>query len=271
VKYLLLSLPLFCFSLLSSFTAHSLEDSEFNFLLDNIKQNKFDIVQTYLTEERATATTDPDYTVLLLNYSFNKARSTHFTTGLGEAKKGDFELTSLDGNNTKGFLREVVSFDEVSILESLRIAQDNLKFFPHQLDIHFGIASIAQNIGEYSVMADQLISMLKTSKEIDNKWQWGKVGSMEGDPEEFMIQGLLPRTAMLFRLESEEGDRLLINVSEALIQYYPNKVYGYANLGSLYGATKRYDEAKKYYEKALEVDPSDEVVLQNLKALKANP
>ena len=267
VKYLLLSLPLFCISLLCSYTAHSLEDSEFKFLIDNIKQNKFDVVETYLAEERATATTDPDYTVLLLNYSFNKARSTHFTTGLGVAKKGDFELTSLDGNNTKGFLREVVSFDEISILESLRIAQDNLRFFPNQLDIHFGIVSIAQNIGEHSVMADQLISMLKTSKEIDNKWQWGKVGSMEGDPEEFMIQGLLPRTAMLFRLESEEGDRLLINVSEALIQYYPNKVYGYANLGSLYGATKRYDEARKYYEKALEVDPNDEVVMKNFKRL----
>ena len=249
MKYLLISLSLW----LCSYSASALEQDEFNYLLDNLKQKNFDVVEAYLEEERATATTDPDYTVLLLNYSFNKARTTHFTTGLGEAKEGDFELTSLDGNNTKGFLREVVSFDEVTILESLRIAQDNLKFFPNQLDIHFGIASIAQNIGEHSVMADQLINMLKTSKEIDNKWQWGKVGSMEGDPEEFMIQGLLPRTAMLFRLESEEGDRLLINVSEALIQYYPNKVYGYANLGSLYGATKKYDEAREYYLETLEI------------------
>jgi tetratricopeptide (TPR) repeat protein len=53
---------------------------------------------------------------------------------------------------------------------------------------------------------------------------------------------------------------LFINVFEALIQYYPNKVYGYANLGSLYGATKRYDEARKYYEKSLEVGPADLVV-----------
>jgi tetratricopeptide (TPR) repeat protein len=90
---------------------------------------------------------------------------------------------------------------------------------------------------------------------------------MECDPEEFKIQGLLPRIAMLFRLESEESDRLFINVSEELIQYYPNKVYGYANLGSLYSATKRYNEARKYYEKALEVDPSDEVVRANLKHL----
>jgi hypothetical protein len=69
VKYLLLSLSM----LLCSYTAHSLEDSEFKFLIDNIKQNKFDVVEAYLAEERATATTDPDYTVLLLNHSFNKA------------------------------------------------------------------------------------------------------------------------------------------------------------------------------------------------------
>jgi Flp pilus assembly protein TadD len=61
---------------------------------------------------------------------------------------------------------------------------------------------------------------------------------------------------------------LLNNVSEALIQYYPNKVYGYANLGSLYGATKRHDEARKYYEKALEVDPGDEIIKGNLGHLK---
>ena len=140
MKYLLLSLPLFCISLLCSYTAHSLEDSEFKFLIDNIKQNKFDVVETYLAVERATATTDPDYTVLLLNYSFNKARTTHLTTGLGEAKKGDYELTSLDGQNTKGFLREVVSFDEVSILEAVLIAQDNLRSSPNQLDIHFGFS-----------------------------------------------------------------------------------------------------------------------------------
>jgi tetratricopeptide (TPR) repeat protein len=59
----------------------------------------------------------------------------------------------------------------------------------------------------------------------------------------------------------------LINVFQALIEYYPNKVYGYANLGLLYGATKRYDEARKYYEKALEIDSSDEVVRANLKHL----
>ena len=263
MKCLVLSLSLLlCFQ-----TAQALEAKQFHTYIEHIRDNQLDAVESYLEQNKATAKTDPDYTVIFLNYHFGKGRTVRTIVAQGEAQSGDLELTKQDDPSVKGFIREEVSLDKITILKALHTAQNNLKLFPNQLDIHFGIVTIAQNIGAYSVMADQLISMLKTSKEIDNKWQWGKVGSMEGDPEEFMIQGLLPRTAMLFRLESEEGDRLFINVSEALIQYYPNRVYGYANLGSLYGATKEYDKARKYYEKALEIDPSDEVVQQNLSYL----
>ena len=263
MKYLLISLSL----LLCLQSVQALEATQFHSYIEDIRNNQLDAVETYLEQNQATAKTDPDYTVLFLNYRFCKGRTVRTMIAQGDTQEGDLILQKSDAPNVQAFLREDVSFDKASILEAVRIARNNLKSFPNQLDIHFGIIAITQNIGELTVMADQLISMLKTSKEIDNKWQWGKVGSMEGDPEEFMIQGLLPRTAALFRLETEEGDRLLISVSEALIQYYPNKVYGYANLGALYGATKRYDEARKYYEKALEVDPDDEVVKINLERL----
>lgn len=61
MKYLLLSLSL-C---LCSYNASALEQDEFNYLLDNLKQKNFDVVEAYLAEERATATTDPDYAHLL--------------------------------------------------------------------------------------------------------------------------------------------------------------------------------------------------------------
>jgi hypothetical protein len=61
VKYLLISLSLW----LCSYSASALEQDEFNFLIDNIKQKNFDVVEAYLAEERATATTDPDYAHLL--------------------------------------------------------------------------------------------------------------------------------------------------------------------------------------------------------------
>jgi hypothetical protein len=208
-------------------TAQALEAKQFHAYIEHIRNNQLDALELYLEQNKATAKTDLNYTVIFLNYHFGKGRTVRTIAAQGEAQPGYLELTKQDDPNIKGFIREEVSLDKTSIPKAIRTVQNNFKSFPDQLDIHFGIIAITQNIAELTVMADQLISMLKTSKEIDNKWQWGKVGSMEGDPEEFMIQGLLQPTAGLFRLESEEGDRLLINVSEAFIQYYPNKVYGY--------------------------------------------
>jgi hypothetical protein len=58
--------------------------------------------------------------------------------------------------------------EKSSILEAIRTAQNNLKSFPNQLDTYFGSIAITQHIGELWVMAEQKISMLKTSKEFDN-------------------------------------------------------------------------------------------------------
>jgi precorrin isomerase len=61
VKYLLFGLSLW----LCSYNTYALEQDEFNFLIDNIKQKNFNVVEAYLAEERVTATTDPDYAHLL--------------------------------------------------------------------------------------------------------------------------------------------------------------------------------------------------------------
>lgn len=88
-------------------------------------------------------------------------------------------------------------------------------------------------------------------KKINNEWTWGTVNSIDGDPEEFLIQNILNKTAMLFRTETNEADNALEKVSRAMIKYYPNKIYGYANLGTLFHAIKDYQQSEKYYKKAL--------------------
>jgi hypothetical protein len=165
VKYLLLSLSLLlCFQ-----TAQALEAKQFHTYIEDIRNNQLDAVELYLEQNKATAKTDPDYTVIFLNYHFGKGRTVRTIVAQGEAQPGYLELTRQDDPSIKGFIREEVSLDKASILKAIRNAQDNLRSFPNQLDIHFGIVTITQNIGELTVMADQLISMLKTSKEIDNK------------------------------------------------------------------------------------------------------
>jgi tetratricopeptide (TPR) repeat protein len=249
----------------------ALDQAKFDALLADLQSNQLESVTVYLDNNAKSATTDPDYTILLLNHALLANRNSQLIIAQGEGKEGDIELNKTDDPKIKGFIREQVNFDSQAIRSAIHQAQTNLKSFPEYLDIYLGIAAVASRVGEWQVAADQLIEMLKVSREINNQWKWGKVGGMSDEPEEFMIQGLLPYGSHLLRLESPEGDRQLIRVSEALIQYYPKKVYGYAYRGSVYAATGKTDKAREYYEKALKIDPNDEVVKGNIENLAKWP
>jgi len=252
---------------LSAASVQALEQAQFDELLADLQAGKLESVADFLDKNPKLATTDPDYTVLLLNHGFMANRNSRLIVAQGEPEEGDYELASLDDPSVKGFMREQVTFNNEAIIKVIQVAQKNLKSFPEYLDIHFGIAAIASGIGEWKIATEQLVSMLKHSREIDNQWKWGKVGGIDGAPEEFMIQSVLPYSSELYRLETPETDQLLIQLSEALIQYYPKKVYGYANLGSFYAVTGKKEKAREYYQKALEVDPSDQIVKQNIELL----
>lgn len=247
--------------------AHALEQAQFDSLLSELQAEKFEPVATFLKQNSKLAKTDPDYSVLLLNHAFLANRKSQLIIAQGQAQDGDYELTKVDDPNIKGFMREHVSFDKDAVIKVIRQVQSNLQSFPEYLDIQVGIAVVSSRMGEWQIATDQLINLLKVSREIDNDWKWGKVGGMEGEPQEFMLESVLPYGSQLFRMQTPETDQLLVRLSETLIQYYPKKVYGYANLGSFYAVTGKKDKAREYYEKALEISPNDEVVRANLKKL----
>jgi len=256
-----------CFAL-GTVPVHALEQTHFDSLLSDLQAEKYEPVSIFLEKNSKLAKTDPDYTVLLLNHAFLANQKSQLIVAQGQAQEGDYELTKVDEPNIKGFMREHISFDKEAVIDVIRQAQDNLQSFPEYLDIQLGIAAVASRMGEWQIATEQLINLLKVSREIDNNWTWGKVGGMADDtPEEFMIQSVLPYSSKLFRLETPETDQMLVQLSEALVQYYPKRVYGYANLGSFYAVTGKKDKAREYYQKALEINPNDEVVRANLDRL----
>jgi hypothetical protein len=114
VKYLILSLSL----LLCCQTAQALEAKQFHACIEHIRNNQLDTVESYLEQNKATAKTDPDCTVIFLNYHFSKGRIVRTIVAQGEAQIGDLELTKQADPSIKGFIREEVSLDKTSILNA---------------------------------------------------------------------------------------------------------------------------------------------------------
>lgn len=247
----------------------AVSDVEFKSLINNIHNKEFAPVEKFLESNRSRLSRDPEYYVVLLNYVLTKGRDSRVVIGKGPARDKEFELRDKDSGEPIGFLGERSFYNTELILDGINRTRSALKHFNSRLDIHFGIVHAAESIKKWDIVADQIVDMLKTSRKIDNKWIWGPINSMEGDPREFMIQNILPRSYNLFRQETPETDKALVKISRAMIEYYPDIIYGYANLGVYYLATKKYNLAEKYFRKALEIDPNDKIVLGNMEKLKS--
>jgi len=254
--------------LLGPVSAPAMESQVFDALIAQIRAEDYEPVKAFLDANREALKQDPEYYVLLLNYVGNKGRSGGLMVAQGEARPGELELRDPETGEPVGFMGSRVSYDEALIVDGLRTTQKAMAPFRERLDIHFGIVAIAEMVERADIVGEQLVTILKTSREIDNRWTWGPINAMDGEPKGFMIDNVLDRTYKLFYAESPAADQALEDVSRALVTYYPELVYGYANLGSLNLARGNFEEALSYYNKALEIDPDDEVVRENLKLLK---
>jgi len=248
--------------------AFSLDEAKFQNLIASIRNKEYGPVKKFLNDNKQKLSRDPEYYVILLNYVSFKGHESLNVIAAGTPTEGDLELRDVDNGEVIGFVGSRERYDEALIVDGIKRTQTAQKYFRSRLDIYFGIVGIAERIQRWDIVGEELVAILETSRKIDNKWTWGSINSMEGDPEEFMIQNILPRTYSLFHAETPEADEVLMKVSQAMIMHYPKKIYGYANLGALYLAKNDYDSAEKYFRQALNVDPKDEVVLANLEELK---
>ena len=245
-------------------TSHAMDKSVFQSMMDRLDAKDFQTVEKFLAKQEKSLKQDPEYYVLLLNWAYTKRNNT-LMIAAGKPQKGDIVIKGKDTKEAVGFIRQ--GGDEI-IVNAVAQTRQALPAFSNRLDIHFGIVTIAAAIKRWDIVGNQLVDILTLSKSIKNKWKWGPIGSMEGEPRTFMLGNVQSRIEQLFRTEDPVADKMLIKVSEVMVQHYPEVIYGYSNLGVIYLATGRYDLAEKYINQALTIDPDDPIAKGNLKILK---
>jgi len=253
-------LALFC----SGFTYKNVPVTK---MLGYLNNNKFDKVEKFLKKNEEKLKENPDYYVVLLNYSLLKNKEEYIElTKEPIDEQPHFALTT--ANTTAGYITAKNRYDNKSIIGAIRTTQKALNNFNNRLDIHFGIIAVAKETKNTILVSEQLSTIIKVSKEIDNQWTWGTIGRMSGSPKQFMLDNIQFYLLSLYKLNTKEADTELIKVSTLLIEEYPNLIYGYSNLGNYYMATNDFEQAENYFKKALSIKPNDETIIYNLKKLK---
>lgn len=248
-----------CFSLPSM----AMDKAVFKSMMDKLDAGKYKAVEQYLIREEKRLITDPEYHVISLNHAIRKR--SHILAG-GQNTKGDD--IALGQNENKKAVEMVRQGGDELVLNAIKKTRKSLPGFKNRLDIHLGIVALSAAIGNWNFVGEQLVEILTVSKTIRNRWAWGPVGSMQGDPKTFMLQKVQARIEQLFQVKSRVADRMLIKASKAMIRHYPDVIYGYTNLGVISMVTGKLDQAEKYLNQALEIDPDDHLVKKNLQILK---
>lgn len=251
-----------------SSNSYSMKDAVLEELISNIHNKKFEVVEKFLKENEKSSAKDPEYFVVLLNYVEAKGVRKQAVVNKRKPPEGEIFLLNQKSKPSDSRVEEQIVYDKELIRSGVLKAKKGLESFPKRLDIHVGLISVAEKIEEWKIVGEQLVTILKISKKIDNKWAWGKINSMQGDPQSFMIQNVLYRTRAFYKLDSEKGDSQIEKVLLALVEHYPDLIYGHGNLGTLYMKKKEYEKSEKYFRQALKISENDEVVLSNLKKLE---
>jgi tetratricopeptide (TPR) repeat protein len=252
------------FLFLFSSTSLAMDKSVFQGMIDKLNAEDFEAVEGFLARGKESLKQDPEYHVLLLNHAYMKRNNT-LIVAKGEPQAGDIVIKGKESGETVGFIRQ--GGDEI-IVNAIARTREALPAFSNRLDIHFGIVTIAAEARRWEFIGNQLVDILAISNSNKNQWKWGPIGSMEGDPKTFMLKNVQSKIQQLFRAEDEVADKMLIKVSEAMIQYYPDVIYGYSNLGIIYLATGKYALAEKYINQALAMDPDGPIVKGNRRILE---
>lgn len=254
--------------MLSLSSLFAMDEALFDSLYRKIEANQTTEVEEFLSQKYKTYKEDSEYYVLLLNYLIKKNVQRKPIIVQGNPAEYQVPLTDSTGKIVGYIGEKTIIADPGTVQQSLIQTKEALQYFPDRLDIYFGLVTVSKMTENWDIAGQTLVQMLKHSKKNNNKWVWGPLNTMNGSPQKFMIDNIVSHCAGLFRAEKPKADSAFISISQALITYYPEHIYGYANLGTFYTVQKKYTKAEEYYAKALTIDSTDTVVKANLEMLQ---
>ena len=117
--------------------AFSMDTSIFTEMMNNLNSEKYATVGKFLDKNHSKFSKDPEFYVILLNYTFRKGYKTGIVVAKGEAKNGEFIVLNKETGESVGFIGNRIFKDSEIIEYGISETQKALVHFNNRLDIHF--------------------------------------------------------------------------------------------------------------------------------------
>lgn len=247
--------------LLSSFV---LADDFKNTYVQLLEEGKYDVLYQHLQKWEEAAPYAPELFIAYFNYYFNLGRNENMTIKKGiPEEESIIVLKDPDTGEEVGYLHSEIYYDEEKVDLGLKYLNEGLIRYPDRLDMHFGKIHTLGELTRYEDQKDAIIDVLNISKENNNEWLYHD-GEKLDDAFTFMIDSIQGRLYNFINMGDRAADKYVIEISEKIIELYPDVVYPYNNIAVVYYYQNNYEEAIKYFKLAEEKNPLDTVVINNI-------
>jgi len=239
-----------------------------------------DSVEKFILDNKSIYYANADFYSVYIDYSFNcKAQTKQKILRYPNAgnKKVVTDIVEQDG---KKYLKDVktkeivgeLSYDVTYDVNATNVALEyfftNVVYFQNRLDLIDGVIYVSRKAELWDKHYRALVAKLILSKKYDHHWYTTHDKAMHPFTQKDFLYKFQSDVAKLISIGEDKTNELVLKVSLKMIDLYPKSIYGYSNVAYIAYINKEYKKAKKYFEKALELEPNDEVIKKNLATLE---
>lgn len=135
-----------------------------------------------------------------------------------------------------------------------------ISLYPNRLDLPFGKISILFTLKDYEKVMPAIHQVIERSHLNDNQWTW-TLGTPVEDGKEMFKSSMQDYFRRLFDAELDED---AMQMTEWLLQYYPDDVVFRSNKASLLAITGNIDDALPLFLSIHNDNPDDAIVTSNI-------
>ncbi|GAB4486208.1 MAG: hypothetical protein OHK006_13720 [Thermodesulfovibrionales bacterium] len=231
--------------------------AECNRLLEKKEYSKVDEL---LKEWKKTSPDDPEWYVCSSNVLYAQAEGLVIQAGKGGPDA--LKLTDPSTGKEVGFLGS--GYEPQKMEEAIKILQEGAGRFPLRLDIHFGLAHICQENGDFNCQYDAIVNALRIVKNNPGKMLWMENKPLPDTENKFVPRSMHGYASYYWSLENDEGDKRFLKIVQLGLEYYPDNLFLLNDLGVYWAIKGEWTKALDNFKKSSEVNPEDSLVLNNV-------
>lgn len=247
--------------LISCITSLAFGQNYFEEFKQHIKAKDTTAQKEILLKWEKAEPNNPELFTSYFNHYFLKSRKTG--VAIESKQSGELSLTLKDSVGKEWFMNDKVWFDKSVLDKGFVYINKGIEKYPKRLDMRFGKAYVYGQLGDWDSFTKHIVQTIDYGNSINNKWIWTNNQALE-NPDDFFIGSIQDYVLQLY---NTNDDSLLTNmreISEKVIEYYPNEVKFLSNIAITYIVLGKYDKGLPYLLKAEKINPKDYIILGNI-------